>query len=202
MEFTEVVRRRRMVRSFDGRAVDPALLQRLLEDSLRAPSAGNTSSCRWLVLEGPDTATYWDHATTGAWRARSARWPGLSRAPVAALSLVSAATYVDRYAEDDKAASGLGSQEASWPVPYWIGDGAFAVMTLLLGAADAGLGACFLGTFRGEAALLAALGVPDGWRLFGTVLLGHPDGGDHRSPSLDRPVRRPDRVHHRRWPDV
>ena len=73
-------------------------------------------------------------------------------------------------------------------------------MTLLLGAVDRGLGACFLGCFRGEAALLDALGVPAGWRLFGAVLLGRPDGSDHRSASLDRP-RGPAaaRLHRGRW---
>jgi len=73
-------------------------------------------------------------------------------------------------------------------------------MTVLLAAVDAGLGACLLGNFRGEGELAAALGVPDGWRLFGTVVLGHPDGADHRSPSLDR--ERPgsgDRVHAGSW---
>jgi nitroreductase len=73
-------------------------------------------------------------------------------------------------------------------------------MTLLLGATDAGLGACFLGNFRGEESLLRALGAPAGWRVFGSVLLGHPDGADHRSSSLDRPgPDAADRVHYGTW---
>ena len=141
-----------------------------------------------MVLDGPaETAAYWAHTTTAEWRGRSARWPGLSRAPVVALALASPSAYLARYAESDKAASGLGADEGAWPVPYWFGDAAFAVMALLLGCTDASLGACFLGNFRGEAALLADLGVPAEWRLFGSVLLGHPDGADHRSASLSRP---------------
>lgn len=189
-----------MVRSFADRPVDPDLVDGLLDQALRAPSAGNTRGTAWLVLAGPDqTATYWAHATTGDWRARSPRWPGLSRAPVVALSLASPPAYLARYGEADKAGSGLDEAEGAWPVPYWFGDAAFATMTLLLGATGAGLGACFLGNFRGEAALLEALGVPEGWRLFGTVLLGHPDGHDHRSGSLDRPVPAGGRVHRGRW---
>lgn len=159
----------------------------------------------WLVLQGPEqTTTYWEHTTTSDWRATSKRWPGLSRAPVVILSLASPAAYVERYGEPDKVEAGLGpvsapdgnvvdgalptgGGEGAWPVPYWFGDAAFATMTLLLAATDAGLGACFLGNFRGEESLLGAFDVPNTWRLFGTVLLGHPDGGDHRSPSLDRP---------------
>jgi nitroreductase len=205
MELTEAIRRRHMVRSFSDRSVDPALLDELVADALRAPSAGNARGTAWLLLEGSErTAVYWAHTTTEEWRQRSRRWEGLSRAPVAALSLASPAEYVARYGEDDKAASGLGpgpaQGEAAWPVPYWFGDAAFATMALLLRATEAGLGACFLGSFRGEEAVLSALGVPLDWRLFGTVLLGYPDGADHRSPSLSRPgASAVTRVHRGRW---
>jgi nitroreductase len=50
------------------------------------------------------------------------------------------------------------------------------------------LGACFFGVFDHEAAVLAALGVPDGWRAVGTVALGHPaDDEPGRSSSRPRP---------------
>ena len=78
--------------------------------------------------------------------------------------LVEPEAYPRRYAEDDKAATGLGAGPDAWPVPYWWVDGGMAVQTLLLGAVDAGLGALFYGLFDDEAAALAALGVPPGWR--------------------------------------
>jgi nitroreductase len=203
MEFSEAVRRRHMTRSFSAQPLDAALVDRLVAGALAAPSAGNTGGTAWLVLEGPaETAVYWDTATTADWRARSRRFPGLSRAPVIALSLTSPPAYVARYGEPDKAASGLGPAggPGAWPVPYWFGDAAFATMTLLLGAAAAGIGAAFLGNFRAEAELGRALDVPEGWRLFGAVLLGHPDGADHRSASLDRTPPAPGaRLHRGRW---
>lgn len=206
MELEEAVRRRRMVRSFAPEPLEPGLVDGLLDASLRAPTAGNTRGVSWLVLEGAQTARYWDHATTAAWRAASERFAGLSRAPVVALSVCSPAAYVARYGEADKVASGLGPVEgdgggaAAWTVPYWFGDAAFSVMALLLGATAAGIGAAFLGNFRGEEELLAALGVPPGWRLFGAVLLGRPDGHDHRSPSLGRqPEAGAGTVHRDRW---
>jgi len=189
-----------MVRSFEGRPVPPGVLDRLLDDAQRAPSAGNTRGTAWLVLEGPDeTARYWDAATTASWRARSSRYPGLHRAPVVALSLAWPAAYVARYGASDKEASGLGSGPEAWPVPYWFGDAAFATLLLLLGATAEGLGAAFLGAFRQEADVLRALGVPEGWRLFGAVLLGYPDGQDHRSASLDRPAPAGHAIHRGRW---
>jgi len=74
------------------------------------------------------------------------------------------------------------------------------VMIVLLAAADAGLGACFLGNFRGETALRRALGVPGDRRYVGAVLMGEPGGTDPPSPSLARGRRRRSEVVHRgRW---
>lgn len=207
MEFGEVVRRRAMVRSFDPAPLPAEVVDRVVAAALRAPTAGNTGGTAWVVLSGADqTALYWDAVTDAAWRASSPRWPGLRRAPVILLAYSSAAAYVVRYGEADKAGGpggadlGLGESPDAWTVPYWMGDAAFGVMSALLAAVDEGVGACMLGNFRGETALAAVLGVPDGWHLFGAVALGRPDGDDHRSPSLDRagpPVV--ERVHRGRW---
>ena len=59
-------------------------------------------------------------------------------------------------------------------------------MTVLLGAVDAGLGGCVLGTFVGEAELARTLGVPAGWRLFCAVRHG-PAGRERPALSLARP---------------
>jgi nitroreductase len=201
MDLHEAVRRRAMVRSYAADAVDPAVVDRIVAAGLRAPSAGNTGGTSWIILSGPDeTARYWEATTDDSWRTTSPRAAGLRRAPVILLAYASANEYVSRYAEPDKADPRLGRDGAAWPVPYWTGDAAFGVMTVLLAAVDAGLGACILGNFRGEDALARALSVPPTWRLFCAVTLGHPDGNDHRSRSLDR--ARPDpgtRVHHGHW---
>ena len=209
MDLHEAIRRRAMVRSFATDPVDPAVLDSMMQAALRAPSAGNTAGTSWVILEGAaETALYWESTTDQAWRATSARSPGLRRAPVILLAYSSAEAYVARYAEPDKAASGPGDaagpalalDAAEWPVPYWMGDAAFGVMTVLLCAVDAGLGACVLGNFRGEAALANALGVPPTWSLFCAVVLGHPDGQDHPSRSLDRPRPDPEqRIHRGSW---
>ncbi len=191
-----------MVRSFSTDPVDPAALERILAGALRSPTAGNTQGTAWVVLAGPDeTALYFDATTDETWRTENKdRAEGLARAPVVLLAYSSPEAYVARYGERDKARSGLGDGQAAWPVPYWIGDAAFGVMAVLLGAVDAGLGACVQGAFRGEAELAARLGVPQGWRLFCAVLLGHPDGRDHRSASLDRSgPGRAERIHRGRW---
>ena len=173
MELTEAVRRRRMVRSFDGRPVPPELVDRLIDLARRAPSAGNVQGWAFVVLEGAQTARLWDVTLPPARRA-SFRWQGLLDAPVVVVPLVSPEAYRARYAEADKAATGLGAGTDAWPVPYWWVDGGMAVHGLLLAAVDAGLGALFYGLFDHERAVLDALGVPTGWRALGAVALGWP----------------------------
>ena len=202
MELHEAIRRRAMVRSFSSEPVDAGVVDRLLDAALRSPTAGNTGGTAWVVLEGPaQTSAYFDATTDEDWRRNYSSWSeGLQRAPVVLLAYASPEAYVARYAEPDKREAGLGEGDEAWPMPYWYGDAAFGVMAVLLGAVDAGLGATILGTFRGEEELARRLDVPGGWRLFCAVLLGHPDGRDHRSASLDRPrPPRAARVHRGRW---
>src|ERR1700677_3334497 len=105
MEFTEAVRRRRMVRSFTGRRVPADLVDALLDLALRGPSAGNTGGWDAVVLRGPaETAPFWEATTTPQWRATARRWPGLQQAPLAVLFYAHPDAYRARYAEPDKRA--------------------------------------------------------------------------------------------------
>ena len=185
-----------MVRAFAPDPVDPAVVDDLCDLARRAPSAGNSQGCAFLVLEGDaDRARYWD-VTLPEPRRAGFRWPGLLAAPVLVLVAVRPATYVERYAEDDKARTGLGESPERWPVPYWWVDAGAAVEHLLLGAVDHGLGACLFGAFDHEPAVAAAFGVPDGWRLVASVALGHPVA-DAPGRSAGRPRRPLDEVVHR-----
>jgi nitroreductase len=199
VELSEVVVRRRMTRNFSGRPLSPGVVDRMLEEAMRAPSAGNTQGREFLVLEGPQhTSRYWSATTDDAWRKRSARFAGLSRAPVIVLPFADPDTYVARYRQDDKALPGGGDVE--WVVPYWLVDAAFATMTLLLGAADRGLGAAFLGNFRGEERLHYEFGVPERLRWIGAVLLGEAAEPDPPTRSAERARRTiEDSVHRGRW---
>jgi nitroreductase len=200
MELAQAATRRRMVRAFTGDPVPADVLEGILAVACSAPSAGNTGGWDVVVLVGGgETARFWEATTTEDWRARSRRWAGLSRAPVVVALFVAPGAYLERYREPDKSGSGLGDP-GTWPVPYWFVDGGFAALLLLLAAADAGLGACFLGNFRGEEALRAALGVPPDRRYLGAVLLGRGADDDPPSASLRRGRRRPEEVVHRgRW---
>lgn len=197
MDLPEALRRRRMVRSFTGQPVDAGVLGDLLDGARRAPTAGHSQGTSFVVLVGPaETERYWSASLPSAPARERFAFPGLLRAPVLVVVLTSPDEYVARYAEADKRATGLGADIGSWPVPYWFVDGGMAVMALLLGAVAADLGACFFGLFENEADVLAALGVPEGWRAVGTVAFGQPADDDRPGRSAGRPRRPFDEVVH------
>lgn len=185
-----MLRRRRMTRNYDGRRVPHEVLERILDAGLRAPSAGFAQGWAFVVLEGQEqTELFWSLTRRPGAPKPGGRQAGMRSAPVIVIPLAHKQAYLDRYAEPDKAGTGLDA-EAAWPVPYWEIDTAFATMAMLLAATDEGLGALFFGIFQGEQALLDALGVPAGYRPIGAMTLGFPAAQDLRSPSLSR-GRRP-----------
>ncbi|WP_091064386.1 nitroreductase family protein [Klenkia brasiliensis] len=196
MEFSEVLRRRRMVRDYDpDRPVPPEVRERLLAHALRAPSAGFSQGWAFLVLESPaEREAFWAATTDGGapdgWLTR------MRRAPLLVVPFSHKTAYLDRYAEPDK--GWTDRDEARWPVPYWDVDTGMASLLVLLTAVDEGLGACFFGVPPERVpALREAFGVPEGYRPVGCVSVGYPGTDDRRSPSLRRGRRGVDEVVHR-----
>ena len=197
MEFRDVVRRRRMVRRFADRPLDPAVVDRALEHASRAPSAGFTQAVEWLVLDTPDDVErFWE--TTTDPDASNPWLDGMRTAPVLLIPTTSKAAYLDRYAEPDK--GWTERDEADWPAPFWYLDAGMAVLLVLQTAVDEGLGACFFGipTPRVDA-VHDAFDIPAAHEPVGVVALGHRLPEDAGSPgSAARRWRRdPDELVHR-----
>jgi nitroreductase len=199
MEFSEVVRRRRMVRDYDpDRPVPPEVRERLLEHAIRAPSAGFSQGWAFLTLETADErARFWaattDGSTPDGWLTR------MRRAPLLVVPLSNKDVYLERYAEPDK--GWTDRDESRWPVRYWDVDAGMAALLMLLTAVDEGLGACFFGIPPERiAAFRTAFGVPGAYRPVGCVSVGYAGADDRPSPSLRRGRRPVEEVVHRgRW---
>jgi nitroreductase len=200
VEFVRVVRTRHMTRSFSRTAVPRSTISELLDLAVRAPSAGKTQGWSVLVLENEDVKTFWDLSLPQEKR-KNFSWPHLLDAPVIMLPFADAQAYADRYAEPDKSHTGLGASVEAWPTPYWTIDASFAVMTLLLGAHDMGLGSLFFAVFNGEEKVRAHFGVPDTQQLIGAIALGWPrDEKEREGRSASRKRRSADEVaHYGRW---
>jgi len=173
VEFTDVVFGRRMTRAFSARGIEPQLLDRIVDLASRAPSAGKTQGWHLLVIEGKRVAEFWQ-ATFPPESRTEFKWQQLFDAPVIAMAFADPDAYVRRYSEADKTSTGLGTGVSAWPTPYWTVDASFAVMTLLLAAQDAGLGALFFAVFNGADEVRGLFGVPDQMQLIGALALGWP----------------------------
>lgn len=202
MEFTEVVRRRRMVRSYTDQPVDPAVVDRALAHAVRAPSAGFSQGWAFLLLDTPDTVeAFWTATTDPADLAAPDPWlAGMRRAPVVIVPCSSKTAYLDRYAEPDK--GWTDRDEDRWPMPFWHMDAAMAALLILLTAVDEGLGACFFGVpAQADAALRARFALPGDHDPVGAITLGHPatTQGVAGSPTRRRRTPLDEVVHRGAW---
>ena len=196
MEFQEVVRRRRMVRNYDpSRPVPAEVVDRLLANALRAPSAGFSQGWAFLVLSTPEERARFWAATADAPDDPDPWLRDMLKAPLLIVPLSQKQAYLDRYAEPDK--DWTDKAEERWPVPYWDIDTGFAALLMLLTAVDEGLGACFFGVPPERMdAFRSAFGVPAEFTPIGCVSVGY-RAPDRRSPSLRRGHRPAEEVVHR-----
>jgi len=151
----------------------------------------------FLVLsEAADRERFWQLTAD-----RDTGWlRGLRPAPVLIAVWTSQQAYLDRYAEPDKGWTDRDPER--WSAPYWFVDAGMASLAILLGAVDAGLGACFFGVPPDRvAAVRRAFGVPPDQLCVGMVAVGYPAAGEQASGSAARRPRRPrgEIVHAGRW---
>jgi nitroreductase len=195
MEFQSVVRRRRMVRQYDpDRPVPPEVVERIVDNALRAPSAGFSQGWGFLVLETPEDIARFRAAA----RPDDAdRWMAANvRAPLLIVPHSHKDAYLDRYARPDKGFSDR--SDAWWPAPYWDIDTGFASLLMLLTAVDAGLGACFFGIPRDRTdSYREAFGVPSAFTPIGAISIGYPAEAPQDLRSRRRPAS--EVVHRGRW---
>jgi nitroreductase len=196
VEFQDVVRHRRMVRSYDAdRPVPPDVIDRIARNALRAPSAGFSQGWGFLVLDNQaDIARFRDAVRPKedpqGWFAANVK------APLLIVPHSNKDAYLDRYAKPDKGFTDR--SDAWWPAPYWDIDTGMASLLMLLTAVDAGLGACFFGIpVPRIPAYREAFGVPPEFSPIGAISIGY----SSEPPRDLRARRKPlaETVHRGRW---
>lgn len=196
MEFSDVVRRRRMVRNYTGEPVADEALERMLDAARRSPSAGHTQGQSFVVITEEATRRRVADLAGEEHYVEKGFDPWVSRAGALIVVCVSERAYHDRYREPDK--TDADGEEIEWPVPFWWVDAGAAMMALLYAAVDEGLAAGFLGV-HSIPDLRSELGIPADVSPIGVVTVGHP-APDRRSGSLDRGRKpRTETVHWERW---
>jgi nitroreductase len=208
MDFKDVVRKRKMVRSFTGEPVAAEVVQRILDTARRGPSAGFSQGVEFVVVV--------DHETRQRIAAPaqetldvSGHHNFIAQAPVHVVVCVSPEVYRSRYREPDKMKVRAEiDDDALWVVPYWYTDAGAAMQLLLMAAVNEDIAAAFVGVgaaFVGVGAdvLRELLGIPEEYLPIGIALLGHaaPDAGQFGDVSARKVPRRPyeEIVHEGRW---
>jgi nitroreductase len=165
VEFSEVVRRRHMVRTFTDEPVSADSLDRILGNAVRGPSAGFSQGQAFLVLTGEDLKRFWEVAG-------SAVSETVTTAPLVIVPMSSKRVYLDRYALPDK--GWTDRDESRWPVPFWHIDTGMAGLLILLTVVDEGLGALYFGIVpEAVGPFREAFGVPDDLEPIGAIAIGH-----------------------------
>lgn len=196
MEFKDTVLKRRMVRNSADRSVDPQIIQRIVDLTRHAPSAGFTQGQSFVIVTKPELKQAIAKTCEEEAYVQRGFAPFISKAPVLLIPCTSEAAYHRRYQEADKV--NADGTEIVWPVPYWFMDIGCAVMIALLAAIDEGLVTAFAGS-KDLDALRSVLKLPAEVTPVGVIAVGY-RAPDVPSPSLKR-GRKPDAeyVHHETW---
>ena len=196
MEFRDTVLKRRMVRNFADRPVDPAILDRILALTRHAPSAGFTQGQSFIIVTDPELKRAIAATCEEEEYVQRGFAPFLSKAPILLIPCTSEAAYHRRYQQADKVNED--GTEIVWPVPYWFMDIGCAVMIALLAAIDEGLVTAFAGS-KDLDTLRSLLNMPAEVTPVGVIAVGY-RAPDLPSPSLQR-GRKPDEeyIHRERW---
>jgi nitroreductase len=153
MDLDEVVKKRKMIREYQqNRQVPTEIINKLLKNAHRAPSAGHTQVQEFIVVIDPITKRKLCEASLDQRQVEDAS--------VLVVVCSNTSRSVGRYGKRGKDF-------------YSVIDGAFASMIILLSAVNEGIGASFVGAFEDDK-VTKILGLPSQVKPIGIIALGYP----------------------------
>jgi nitroreductase len=158
VEFSRVVKRRRMCRRFSDRELPDPELDAILDLAMRFPSAGHTQPQEFVVVRDPRVKNELGRAAL--------HQMFVAEAPVVVVTVSNTARSARRY----------GARGENF---YSIIDGAFASLLVLLAATDRRLGAVFVGAFDDDE-VARVLDLPPHVRPIGLIPIGYCTEGPER----------------------
>ncbi len=149
MDFYDVVKNRKSVRSYKPDKVPEDMLLRIMEAARLAPSWANKQCWRYVIVDDPGLIS------------RIA--PGMVKTFGAPMMIVLCADPMQSGQREGK--------------DYYLVDAAISMEHLVLASAAEGLGTCWVAGRLEEAAIRQALGVPENLRVVAITPLGYPAEG-------------------------
>lgn len=171
MDFTDTVRKRRMVRNFTPEPIEPEVIQHIITLTRRAPSAGFAQGQSFIVVTQEQTKKDIAKLCSEEEYTSHGVHPFISTAPVLIVACTSEAAYHRRYQKVVDA-----GETVSWHVPFWHMDAGCAIMVLLLAVVNEGLAAGFAGITSPQymEELKTLLHIPAEVMPVGIIPIGHP----------------------------
>ena len=181
MDLTEILKRRRMVRSYLPDPIPRETVERIVATVRRAPSGGFSQGHRLVVVTAPETRAELARLAGEDEYITAGGQPWISTAPVHVFVGTREESYHERYRQPDKLRDG---EEIGWPAPYWYVDAGAAFMLLQLAALDEGLGTGIYGVLPEDVpAVKTLLGLPDDVHFVCVVTIGR-SAPDPQEPRL------------------
>jgi nitroreductase len=172
VELDDILKRRRMVRSYLPDPVPRETVERIVATVRRAPSAGFSQGHRLVVVTDPKVRTRLARLAGEEVYVEAGGQAWISTAPVHIVVGTREESYHERYRQPDKLVDG---EEIGWPAPYWYVDAGAAFLLLQLAAIDRGLATGVYGVPRERVPEVnALLAVPTDVRFVCVVTIGHP----------------------------
>lgn len=172
MEFSEVVNKRKSVRSYTSEDVPDDLIIRILEDGHSAPTAGNVRPWEFVVVRDAANRRQIVESTYPGNREDSVKTQSwIMEAPVIIVVVCSRKMMRDKYGSK-------GVQK------YIYLDCSACIENMLLSAVSMGLASCYISGFR-EAELGRRLDLPPDYEVIGLMPVGYEKGaavGRYREP--------------------
>ena len=195
MDFQHVIDHRKMVRSFQDKAIEDTKLEQIISNMLSGPSAGFSQGTELVILQDKVSKDLFfeQWGSVEERQAYQSSWPNLENAPIIILVCADETQYQKRYAEPDK------SSHEGFIMPWWLIDAGMASLLGLLSAVDQELVATFTG-IRSQNYMRKHFAIPDHILTVGAVLLGYQQGEYRPSKSVSRGRRDSNEiVHYDHW---
>jgi len=164
MEFYEIIRTRRSIRSYKADPVPEGSLRRVLDAARMAPSGSNRQPWRFIVVKSPDKKRRVAQACGGQ------MW--IDEAPVVVVAAGRRVPF---------------SRGGYMGELSFIMDVGIAFTHLILAARAEGLGTCWIGDFR-NTEVKRVLGLPDELEVVAVTPLGYPAGRGFTEETSRKPL--------------
>lgn len=183
MEFTEVLRGRRSIRSYQKKPIDAGDVQAVIDASVLAPSAINSQPWEFWVILGQERIEDLSRRAK-AWLVEKVAHDPTAAAVHARLHLADPDLALLYHAP---AIILIGTRSLGKQADE---DCCLAALALLLGARNMGIGSCWIGSARpwfNQTSTKAELGIPETASVVAPIILGYPTewpAGPARNPAI------------------